>query len=63
MPENEEEINYKEFYPGFTVVCDKCGSQNVRLENSMGFSAESGAWGSLDLICDDCENTVSIVEP
>lgn len=49
-------------WPGFTVTCDECGSQNVVLDNSLGFSEMSGAWGSVDLKCQDCGNETEIVE-
>jgi len=57
-----EDSDYTDFYPGFIVVCAKCGSKRVRLDNSLGWSPESGGWGSLDLICDDCNNTIAIYE-
>jgi hypothetical protein len=57
-----EEINYEEFYPGFTVTCKKCNGQHVHIENDMGYSPESGSWGGLHFVCDDCGATVSIYE-
>lgn len=48
-------------WPGFTVTCNKCGSTLVELDNSMGFSGTSGAWGSIDLTCRTCQATVEIV--
>ena len=47
----------------FEVKCKKCGSTNVDLDNSMGWSEESGGWGSLDLMCQDCGNRVELMEP
>jgi predicted nucleic acid-binding Zn ribbon protein len=51
-----------EFWPTFTVTCDKCGSHDITLENSMGFSEMSGAWGSIDFVCNACGNRTEIVE-
>ena len=50
------------FYPGFTVACDQCGSQNVRIENDMGFSPESGGWGGIRLVCDSCGKETEIYD-
>jgi ribosomal protein S27E len=47
----------------FEVKCNKCGSTNVNLDNSMGFSPESGGWGSLDLECQDCGNRTELMAP
>jgi hypothetical protein len=50
------------FWPGFTVKCDKCGSHEVFLENTMGYSPTSGGWGSIDFVCRECDNRAEIVE-
>ena len=50
-------------HPGFTIVCEKCRSKNVIVDSSVGFSATSGAWGSVDLKCLDCPNETSIWDP
>lgn len=52
----------KQTHPGFTITCDKCGSTMVITENTMGFSAESGGWGSLDLVCLECDARTELVE-
>lgn len=49
-------------HPGFTITCDQCGSAAITIENSLGFSAESGGWGSIDLVCDTCDSRATIVE-
>jgi hypothetical protein len=40
----------------FIVTCKECNSINIEIENGIGYSNESGSWGSLDLICADCGN-------
>lgn len=47
-------------HPGFTIICDTCGSSNVIVDSTVGFSAESGGWGSVDLECQDCMASVEI---
>lgn len=46
---------------GFRLVCKKCGSDRVTYGNDLGFSAESGAWGSVDLECEACGNETTLV--
>ena len=53
----------KATHPGFTVVCDKCGSKRVIVENTLGFSAESGAWGRVSLECQDCDHSADLYSP
>ena len=50
--------------PGFAIVCEKCGSANVHIENTVGYSRESGLWGSIEIICDNetCFNTAIIFD-
>ena len=50
-------------HPGFAVTCKKCGSTEVYVENTLGFSGTSGVWGSVNLTCRKCENSVEIVSP
>jgi hypothetical protein len=57
--------NYDEYetpFGSFSVECSECGSKNIDLENSLGFSVESGSWGSIDLVCADCGNRFEIYE-
>ncbi len=51
----------EETHPGFEIKCKSCGSLNVYVENTVGFSSTSGAWGSVDLICADCNASVEIM--
>jgi hypothetical protein len=61
-PTTEEEV-IKAQHPGFTILCDRCGSKRVTVENSLGFSAASGAWGEIALVCQDCHATTDIFTP
>lgn len=53
----------KKTHPDFTIMCDKCGSIRVKVDISIGFSSTSGAWGSIDLECDDCDASTEIWSP
>lgn len=57
---DQEEID--KTHPGFTITCNNCKSTRVTVENSLGFSALSGSWGSVDLACLDCKAFTEIVE-
>ena len=48
-------------HPGFTITCDKCGSSVCYVENSLGWSETSGGWGSVDIVCGNCDAHVEIV--
>lgn len=50
-------------HPGFTITCQACGGQRVIVTNTLGFSAESGAWGEVLLDCMDCGADCTLVEP
>lgn len=45
---------FKDLYIGFTVFCDNCDSKDIYVENSLGYSPESGQWGSIDFVCANC---------
>lgn len=60
-PEDQPWVG-KNTMPGFTITCDRCGSTEVYLENTMGHSAESGGWGELTLICNACNHRADIYE-
>jgi len=47
-------------FGNFEVICKNCGSKNIELDNSLGFSETSGAWGSIDLYCVDCGNRIEL---
>lgn len=49
-------------HPGFTVTCQGCRSTLVYVESSVGGSAESGGWGSVDLVCDNCDQRTEVYE-
>lgn len=51
----------KDIHPGFTVACDKCGSNRVIVENDMGWSESSESWGSVFLKYLECGAQEDIV--
>lgn len=51
-----------ETHPGFKIICQKCQGIKVYFENDMGFSPESGAWGSANLVCNNCDNSTVLAE-
>ena len=55
-------INQEDMIPGFEIICKRCNSKNVYIENDMGFSEISGGWGSIDVVCNDCKNRTVICE-
>lgn len=63
MDEAQRKDMLRKTHPGFTVKCDKCGSEDVAVEISLGFSEVSGAWGSIDLSCDSCDNETELWSP
>lgn len=54
--------DFQDQYFGFEVKCKKCGSKKVYLENNIGYAESCGTWGSIDMICSDCDNRAEIVE-
>lgn len=58
---DEQREAQEKLWPNFTVCCNRCSGFNITLDNSMGFSAESGGWGSIDMICEDCKTSTEIV--
>ena len=50
-----EEMQEKMFGE-FKVECKMCGSSKVIIDSNLGFSPQSGSWGSVDFWCIDCEN-------
>jgi ribosomal protein S27E len=57
---SQEEIDKQ--WPGFTVTCNNCGSTLIELDDSLGFSAQSGGWGSIDIECLNCGNSTTLRE-
>ncbi len=50
-------------FKGFTVICDKCGGKDVFMRDGRRCgSEETGAWGSLELICRGCGATCEVSE-
>lgn len=60
--EKQEKTPHQQAFGTFTVTCDKCGSQNVAWENTLGYSAMSGGWGEAGFRCDDCGNRTDMIE-
>lgn len=52
----------KRAHAGFTLSCDSCGSTAVIQESDMGYSEESGPWGSVDLVCMNCHARTILFE-
>ena len=59
----KEEHASKESHPGFTIFCDKCNSHDVSVDITVGFSAESGGWGGVDLDCQTCGESTELWSP
>ena len=58
------EVKYdlaKNMYPGFAIECEKCGGTEIIIKNTLGFSSESGSWGSVKLVCTECGTSTTIV--
>lgn len=60
-PPETVEATHEATHPGFTTLCQRCGSRAVYFENSLGYSAESGGWGSADLICASCGYSTALI--
>jgi len=48
---------------GFSVKCKSCGSDQIIIKNTLGSSALSGMWGSIDIECTKCNKSGAIYEP
>jgi len=57
-----DEHEAKKTHPGFTIICDACGSKVVIVDNTLGFSATSGAWGDISLYCQECRALCDLTE-
>jgi hypothetical protein len=49
-------------WPGFSVTCDNCNGTKIVLEDTRGYSFESGAWGDVSIICQTCKNRTVLVD-
>jgi hypothetical protein len=46
---------------GFQITCKNCGSTECRIDNDMGVgSSQTGAYGSIEIVCPAC-NQVEII--
>ena len=50
-------------HEGFIIICQRCGSWDAGVDNSVGFSEVSGAWGDISLICSHCGQETIVWEP
>jgi hypothetical protein len=63
-PQRREQVTQHEAdgtHPGFTVICRTCDSTLVSVNNTLGFSATSGGWGEVELVCSNCGAYTEIV--
>lgn len=52
-----------ETHPGFTIVCDECGSKLVVVESDLEFSALGGRQGNVYLRCTQCDAETFLLPP
>lgn len=52
----------QETHPGFTIICESCQSEDTWIENTPGFSRESGQWGELAIRCYNCKFSLAVME-
>jgi len=47
---------------GFTIICNKCESTNIKPYDSTGCGSEmTGCWGDAGLKCEDCGNAMEVM--
>jgi hypothetical protein len=46
----------------FAIICTRCGSTRVVVENSLRYNPECGPWGDVRLRCLDCLRDEIIAE-
>jgi len=47
-------------HPGFQIICEACDSGLVIVSNELGWSESSGVFGSIDLVCLTCGQSIDI---
>jgi hypothetical protein len=57
-----ERTTADQMYPGFTIKHDKCPDAEVWIDSSLGYSAMSGGWGDVRLVCQVCGYYVVVVD-
>lgn len=57
-----ERTTADQMYPGFTIQHDACPEAEVSIESSLGYSAMSGGWGDVRLVCLNCGKYVVVVD-
>jgi hypothetical protein len=51
----DTEIEWFQKVKKFSLVCEKCGSKNVSVENNLAMgSSWTGMYGSCEIECQDC---------
>ena len=50
-------------HKGFSIKCDRCGEGYVVVQSDVGFSPQSGGWGSVRLRCLACDADVDLWKP
>ncbi|WP_339304341.1 hypothetical protein NST33_17940 [Paenibacillus sp. FSL L8-0435] len=55
----EQELK-NQMYPNFMIICNKCESKEVIIDNDIGYSDTSGGWGGIHLVCNRCGNKTEI---
>src|SRR3990167_7065693 len=56
-----QDDEHQKTHPGFIITCEECTTRHVYVENSLGFSAFSGTWGAVELVCAECGQRTEIV--
>src|SRR3990167_1454807 len=56
-----QDDEHQKTHPGFIITCEECTTRRVYVENSLGFSAFSGTWGAVELVCAECGQRTEIV--
>jgi hypothetical protein len=51
----DDEEPIQETHPGFTIVCDDCGSELVAVESDLEYSPAVGRRGNVYLRCTECD--------
>lgn len=54
-PDPEARALLAKTHPGFTIHCQRCGSDAVGVDSDVGSSELSGMWGGVSLRCARCD--------
>ena len=53
--DDDAKIILKFTHEGFKITCNRCGSTDVGVDSTIGYSEESGMWGGVYLRCAGCQ--------